>query len=381
MPEATLENKETKPVEAQYICEHCNKSFPTHEEYVKHQKSLVDMHLVVNDYINAPPEGKEALYARACSGDAKTINSWFDIWLNNTKENCKNFDVEKNSVMNVHGCAGFKPMVIAGAGPSLKKNAEQLKDRGDIQVASALHNYGYFTDLGIKPEFYLNLDAGDITIPEMCEGGSRKLPDGKIDEEWYWDQTKDSTLVTCLVGHPKLIKKWKGRVLFFNTMIPDDRYVAELKKITDLRIVYSVGGNTLGACLYHAKAVCGANPIIFVGADFCFSYDKKFHSWDSQYDQKFTGLMPYNDIFGNRVFTWPSYYNFKCWFDFIACGGQGNNPGMYINCTQGGILGAYPEGNIRQITQATLAEVLQGYKMHRQLPDLVKDKEKYTYLF
>jgi hypothetical protein len=53
------------------------------------------------------------------------------------------------------------------------------------------------------------------------------------------------------------------------------------------------------------------------------------------------------DVFGHRVKTWQSYYNFKCWFESRAC----SVPGTYINATEGGILGSYPEGNIEQIKQ------------------------------
>jgi predicted ATPase len=57
-------------------------------------------------------------------------------------------------------------------------------------------------------------------------------------------------------------------------------------------------------------------------------------------------------------------------------GGKGSNPQDFINCTEGGILGAYPNGNIRQIKQATLAETLFTYTMHEKMGDFMKEMDK-----
>jgi len=121
-------------------------------------------------------------------------------------------------------------------------------------------------------------------------------------------------------------------------------------------------------------------PIAFVGADFAFGYNKKFHPFDSPYDQQYAGLIPATDVYGNRVYTWQSYYNFKSWFDYQAMGGAGNNPCIYINCTEGGILGAYPNGNIRAIQQMPLDEYIQVYRQHEVLTDLLED-ESHPYAF
>ncbi len=220
----------------------------------------------------------------------------------------------------------------------------------------------------------MNLDAGPITIEEMAQGGLRGA-------EEYWNLTKDRTLVTSITGHPDVLKKWQGKILFYNVIAPDPAYVNAMREITDFNLCFSVGGNTLGACLYMAKGILGANPIAYIGADFCFGYNKKFHPWESPYDKQYSGLVPWVDIFGNSIRTWPSYLNFKHWFDYIAEGGKGNQPGMYVNCTEGGILGSYPQGNIRSIKQLGLAEFLWPYNLHKQLPEQLKDPKQYKFLF
>ena len=102
-----------------------------------------------------------------------------------------------------------------------------------------------------------------------------------------------------------------------------------------------------------------AGSIIFVGADFAFGYDRKFHSWNSKYDKKMGYVIPAVDVFGNRVPTWQSYNNFKAWFDWVSL----RVPGVYFNCTEGGTLGAYPNGNLHSIKCMDLKECLDMYHM------------------
>ena len=67
------------------------------------------------------------------------------------------------------------------------------------------------------------------------------------------------------------------------------------------------------------------------------------------------------DVFGNKVLTWQSYNNFKSWFDQICI----SVPSIWINCTEGGTLGAYYEGNLMAIKQLKLAQFLDMYHMSR----------------
>jgi hypothetical protein len=334
-----------------------------------------EIELQFQAYIPAPPVKQKDLIKQATGGDDVTVESWFDIWLKQMTANAKSFDFESLSAMQVHGTQALKPVIIAGSGPSLKYNVDELaKNKGDICLVSCLHNFGFFEDKGVHPDYYVHLDAGPITIEEVSQGGTKSA-------EEYWEATKNHTLVTAVVSHPEILKRWKGKILFYNITIPNGEYIEKMKAITPFDLMFSVGGNTLGAALYFAKAILGGNPITFIGADFCFGYDRKFHPFNSPYDQKFDGVIPVTDVFGNRVYTWPSYWGFKCWFDYICCGGAGNNPGVYINCSEGGTLGAYAEGNIRQITQMSLKEFLDAYRMHKEMPSILEKQKSGMYQF
>lgn len=316
----------------------------------------VEMVLEYQPIIPGPPQAKEALHSQACSNDAGTISHWHKTWVDNIKANKARFgSFKEHSVGEFFGSYRYQPAIVAGSGPSLKRNAHKLKDRQGIPLISCLHNFHFLEDLNLAPEFYVSLDAGELTIEEVYEGGS-KTPDE------YWARSKDRTLLCYIGTSPKLLEKWQGKVCFFNAPVPDRNFIEETDKIERFNLYFATGGNVLGACLYTAKGLLGCGSVIFVGADFSFSYPKledgkkehTFHSWKSKYDKDIGQCMVVRDIFGMPVKTWPSYYNFKNYFDWFAC----HVGGELINASEGGCLGAYSEGNINQFKYMDLEDAL-----------------------
>lgn len=300
------------------------------------------------------------LYERACSGDKSTITYWHDIWLKNygaTFERFKGFG--EHSIGRLHLSANNKPCIVIGSGPSLTQSLEALKKNGEspnpVTTVSCLHNFGLFQDKGIECTYYLTLDAGDIVLKDVYEGREHE-------PEWYWERTKGKKLFAHVCTPPALFEKWQGEVYLFATMVPDAGMMQEFNKIERFAHYISCGGNALGGCMYAAKMVLGCNPIIYVGADFCFSYDNHFHSYATQTYDALGNYVPWPDVFGNMRKTWASYLNFKFYFDHVAV----KVPGIWINASEG-ILGAYREGNIRQFKYQTLEEALTPYRMAETL--------------
>lgn len=314
--------------------------------------------LEYQNYIESPPVRPNQLYGQACSNDIGTIDSWRQTWIDQTKANKKTFgSFKEHSAGKFYEINKHKPAIIAGAGPSLKVNAHHLKDRKGIMLISCLHNFHFMEDNEIYPEFYATLDAGPITIEEVSEGGKKT-------EEEYWEATRKHKLLAYTATHPKLLEKWRGEVYFYSAPVPDQDVANATHGDTEpFYLNISNGGNVLGASMYMAKAIMASNPIAFVGADFSFSYEKKFHAWDSKYDKDLGLVLKAIDVYGNKVLTWQSYYNFKCWFDYVSV----KLPGIWINCTEGGILGAYPEGNIMSIRQMELVDFLKMYALHENM--------------
>lgn len=333
----------------------------------------IEITLDYQNYIEAPPYTGEQLYGNASKNDGVTVNAWRSTWISQIKTNKKRFKSFKDhGVGKLFNQYALRPCIIAGAGPSLKFNGHLLKERGDIPLISCLHNFHFFEDRDIKVDYYVTLDAGDVTIGEVSEGGEHE-------PQWYWDRTKDKTLIAYIGTNPTLLDKWQGEVLFYNCPVPDDEFKKELDEIEPFYTYVSTGGNVLGASLYLAKGIFGANPICFVGADFCFSYDKKFHAWDSKYDANLGNVMRTVDVYGNKVLSWASYLGFKSWFEFVAM----RVPGIYINCTEGGTFGAYPEGNIMAVKQMELSDFFEMYSLNRHIKDqsLKPDEAKHVVLF
>lgn len=316
-----------------------------------------EIYLEYQPLINEPPVTPAVLYQNAASNDQATIDFWQHIWLGNTTANKQTYgSFGANSAGLEFGKYQYQPAIVAGSGPSLKVNAQELKNRGKIPLISCLHNFHYFEDLGLAPEYYVTLDAGEVTTEEVYEGGT-KTPDE------YWAMTKDRTLIAFMATSPNLLKKWQGRVLFFNSPIPSLDLVKKIDEVEMFNCFLSTGGNVLGACLYFAKAVLGCHQTIFIGADFSFGYDRRFHSWDSKYDKTMGQTIRVTDIYGNKVHTWSSYYGFKQYFDSVSL----RVPGSYYNCSEGGCLGAYDQGNLSSFKYLDLKDCLKDLNMNKEI--------------
>jgi hypothetical protein len=316
------------------------------------------------DYIDHPPVAPQGLYQQACSNDKVTIDSWRGTWVRQYKENHELFGPFKaRSIGQLFQKHLHQPAVLVGSGPSLKENAHFLKDNPGLVVISCLHNFHFLEDLGVKVDYYVTLDAGPITIEEVSEGGKEDID--------YWAKTEGKTLLAYAATHPDLLKKWRGEIYFYNAPIPDPALTDELEQVEKFNVHVSNGGNVLGACLYIAKGYLGCSTTIFVGANFAFSYNEKFHGWDSKYDDKLGHYIRLTDVYGNKVKSWASYRNFKSFFEYVAM----SVPGEYINCTEGGTFGSYPDGNLRAVKQMDLKDCLDRFRISEHLRVQAEDPE------
>ena len=324
-------------------------------------RKKAEVYLEYSPIIEAPPTAApDKLYAQACSNDEATISFWRDQWVAQIKANHAIFGpFKEKSLGSLFKAHQHKPCFLLGSGPSLKKNAHLLKGDHGIPIISCLHNFHFCEDLGLNVDYYVTLDAGETTVLEVSEGGN---PDTD-----YWAKTKEKTLLAYVGSHPNLLAKWQGKILFFAAPVPDQAVKAAMDELEKFPIHVSSGGNVLGASLYIAKAYLGCWTTIFLGADFSFAYDESFHPWKNQIDGNLGVYVRNHDVYGMAVKTWPSYRNFKSWFEFVAQ----KVPGQYINCTEGGIFGSYPEGNIRAVEQMDLSDCLARFSLTSHIENQV----------
>lgn len=316
-----------------------------------------EIYLEYQNIIDGPPARPKDLYGQACSNDKATVSAWRDIWIKNIQTNHREFGPFKDrGAGKLWGKHQYKPGIIAGSGPSLRGNAHDLKARRGLPLVSCLHNFHFLEDSGTPADYYVTLDAGKVTIEEVSEGGSKT-------EDEYWALTKERTLIAYIGTDPDLLRKWRGEIYFFNCPVPDDVVTKAVDELEVFNTFLSTGGNVLGASLYFAKGILGCSTIAFIGADFSFSYVNKFHAWDSKYDKDLGVCVNLVDVYGVKVKSWQSYANFKAWFDWVCTtiGGQ------YVNCSEGGCLGSYPEGNMLQVRPMDLKEFLAVQHMNDHL--------------
>lgn len=316
----------------------------------------IKIDLLYQRLIDGPPPRLGDPYKNACRGDKDTIEAWRDTWVKNYQAAKDHFgELKSKTIGSLYGINRQRPCIVVGSGPSLADALPTLKANSEsdnpVMVVSCLHNFGLFEDHGFHADYYLSLDSGKIVLDDIAEG-REAVPD------YYWEKTKGKTLLAYASSDPGLWANWQGEVMLFNALIPDAEIMGKKKEIENFTHYISSGGNALGACLYVAKALMCSDPIMFVGADFCFGYDNTFHSYKTHYDNVGQYIM-WRDVYGIPRKTWASYLNFKFWFDDRAC----NVPGNYINCS-GGLLGAYDEGNIKQFQYMPLNKALEPYVSH-----------------
>jgi hypothetical protein len=324
-----------------------------------------EMVLEYQPYTDMPHMDRNSLYQTACRNDDITVKTWWDTWLGNIRKNHEKFGPFRDrSIAQLYRKHIFQPCVVMGSGPHLKYQAETLAKNPGIPVVSCLHNFHFCIDNNIPVNYFVTLDAGPVTIEEVSEGGEQ-------DEDFYWEATKDHTLVAFIGTDPTLLEKWQGEIYFYNCPLPNEELVGLIDEVEEFKLYISNGGNVLGACMYLAKAFLGCNPIIYTGASFSFDYNSKsFHAWDSKYDGKLGTTVKATDVFGNKVYSWPSYMGFKSWFDWIS-----DKPGIWINATEGGCLGSYPEGNLRSIIQMDLEDVFDQFNICENMRDQCEDPQ------
>lgn len=326
-------------------------------------------------YINEPPMPRDEMWASAARSDKPTVETFRDVWIANARANKARFGCFRDhGIGQLYNLFQGGNIIVAGSGPHLKKNANQLKDRAPcVKLVSVLHNFAYMEDLEANVDYYVSLDAQKVVIPEVYESGNVRTPDGKIDEEHYWQLTEKRTLLAFIGSDPELFEKWRGKVYLFSAPIPDPVVYETFNEIEpDFHHYVSAGGNVLGGATYIARSIFGATRIIWVGNSQSFDHDKNFYGWDSPHNGDVGTAMRVHDVYGYPVYTWGSYWGFKIWMDLFPY----KQPAEYFNCTEGGIVGAYQEGNIRPIRQAPLKLVLMLFTANESVRDAMENRTK-----
>lgn len=157
------------------------------------------------------------------------------------------------TVNELENAAAGYPAVCVGAGPSLAKNVDLLRDpaiRKRIIVITAQTTLKPLLDRGIRPDFVTALDYSEIS------------------SRFYEDlpPLPDVTLVVEPKGHPSILDAFPGPIRVTNSRFLN-RMLGELSpKVSRMR-----EGATVAHLSFYLAQFLGCDPIFFIGQDLGFS--------------------------------------------------------------------------------------------------------------
>jgi len=292
--------------------------------------------------------------------DMKSRSAWIDNYLSNLKSLpfAPPIDVLRDRFKGV-------PMIIAGAGPSLRKNGELLREfKGKALIVAAITSYKPLLKLGVVPDFVIASEMVDL--PEYFTFG---------------EDDKKTRLILGELSHPGMFERdVKGKFVFFSPYLSLSATHAGLWGSSYFP---AIGGSVTTAAL-DMGIMFGCNPITFVGQDLSFG-ENETHAPGGVYVaqnvkiDKENGLISVEDEYINdkQTYTYklqwlkglsgkpvPSKYDwatFHQWFENYMHYLKKERPGVrVINATEGG---AYIEG----MEHTTLRRVLETC-VNKELP-------------
>lgn len=353
---------------------------------------VIDFYSAINRRVPLPaiPLKPNEAQDKCTANNVVTLLSWHSKWKANIKANVekyKYFDKDHSVKVFLNDCLDG-PVICCAAGPSLKKNIKYLKEaqKNGFPIICGAHTFMYLAKEGIKPTYVTLLDAGDEWIDYI-----KNSP---------WD---DIPLFASIDMTPSYLEEWKGPIYFLRSTFPDDElgetmYVEFSQMINHMPSTVPTGGHTGGLSLSIAHMVLMASEMILVGYD--YAYDNTGHFYyggDSKIDLDSSPhllgspMVDATSITGEIVRTSTSYLGFKLWSDmalraatqrppqnYIGAAGKVNEIGgaEIINASEGGILGAYAEGNLSWIKNMRLEDAL-VYSMHKNILKNQKRLEKF----
>jgi hypothetical protein len=295
---------------------------------------------IINDI---PIHVKENMIKVFKVSSKNTVKSWSKIWVDNLKENIKLCDFSKYSVYSLKDKFRGETAYLVGASPSLSKNVKELKKKKGI-IITCSHALKYLIKNGIKPDYVVVLDAHEKQVDFLDIG----------------DESKDIKLLADIMVHPNIFKVWNGRVWFFRTIgeKPKDKIHNALWKLSKFNDLIYTGGNVMSGA-YSIADLLGCKRVVYVGMDFSNSIlsDSFVEYADGSRDEgtfEHLDSFIHPDVNGLGVWTKQRMFMYKYWFDWMSLK---TDRIEHINATEGGILGAYDEGNLKSIKQMKLKDV------------------------
>ena len=255
---------------------------------------------------------------------------WYhDLWIENARANRNRIRKEGWACSELQGKYKDKTTVMLGAGPSINKHLDQLRElqKDDNFVFVSVHSgVAHMLNNGITPHYCTIADA-DPTVKRFWSDLDMSL-------------TKNTTLIACINVHPSLIELWQGPILWIVYYTGIKKIEKKYRKWFDIN---GCGQFFISLCSQYnsgtafAYLVFETPIIIFVGNELSFK-DEGIQYYADKPDLKDTWKRkPAPDIYGNKVYTTYVLYSLKLALeDFL---GKVSGAGWFFNCSEEGIFG------------------------------------------
>ncbi len=260
------------------------------------------------------------------------------------------------------------PTILVGAGPSLDKNIDLLKECKNKAVIIACSS-------ALKPMLEKDIIPDIVFVTDSKPKEMRLM----LEESGFYskDYAEQMILICDSFVHPSVYEDWNGEIFFYNIRTLEScPFTHSLIEFTGQIGQLGAGGSVTTIMLCFAYGGLKCEPVIFVGQD-CGYYEPPKHHVSNHSSgvadlTKAYAPIETTDYQERKCFTNKALLSFCYWFEDFCLG----NPGTYINATEGGILTV---GVTHQPLQSVLDNHLkQEYNIRDLLlnPDTVIDGAK-----
>jgi hypothetical protein len=210
------------------------------------------------------------------------------------------------------------PLVIVSAGPSLDRNIRELRGMESRCFVLAV-------DTALRPLLAAGINPDAVIIADPQELNARHVA-GAVPESTY--------LIAEQAVHPSALQAASRRFLFGLGLFPDSL----LAKFGLAKSSLQVWGSVATGALDLACKM-GANPIIFAGQDFGYSWGREYAAhtmFDGRYfNIEERGTHRERDIWGREIRTTENLIAYR---DYFVRKMRQTSGVRFINATEGGIV-------------------------------------------
>lgn len=242
------------------------------------------------------------------------------------------------------------PAIVVSAGPSLDKNlADMVRHKKELKkyfIIAGSRTLEAMMKSGVKPDMVVSIDPVDDNYDMMKNYLEEDIP-----------------LAFYEYSNRYLVRDYKGKKILLSSIL--------LKTIPELHYLKGtyIGGSVAHTCVDIAN-IMGCSPIILVGQDLAFTYNKH-HSdlavFDIDKKNKYNANLTVEDVYGNKVKTNTTLNLFRERMEEYIEFYKKVNDVEFINASYG--------AEIKGTHHEELSEVFKTYKVNNNKKNKVEGNQ------